>query len=116
MRCFTRVGLRNSLKGGNEMRRFLLVLCLCCFSSTALAQTVAFFQVETATPNVHDKMNINAGATTKLNDEFSMRFFTLANSGWAQAYVGPVYQPVDWLKLGVGAGGRQTKEEIDLQQ
>ena len=29
--------------------------------------------------------------------------------------MGPVYQPVNWLKLGVGAGGRQTKEEIDLQ-
>ena len=115
MRCFTRVGLRNSLKGGNEMKRLLLVLCLCCFTSTAFAQTAAFFQVETATPNVHDKMNINAGATTKLNGEFSLRFFTLVNSGWAQAYMGPVYQPVEWLKLGVGAGGRQTKEEIDLQ-
>lgn len=97
------------------MKTFLIAICLCCFSSPAFAQTAAFFQMESATPAVHEKLNFNAGATLKLSEDFSLRFFTLMNGGWAQAYVGPMWTPLPWIKLAVGAGGRQGPDEIDLQ-
>ena len=100
------------------MTKYLAVLgsivCL-LLPVMAQAQISAFFETQTMTPEVHDKLIIDAGAAVKLNENFSLRFFTLMNSGWAQAHFGPIWQPVDWLQLGVSLGGRQGPEGMDLQ-
>jgi len=84
-------------------------------TSIAMAQTGWFFETQSVTPSVHEKLIVNAGGEAKFDDAWGVRFFTLMNSGWSQAYVGPVWMPVEWLKLSVGAGGRQSPDGIDLQ-
>lgn len=102
-----------------SMKLTSLILALSLvLSSVALAETrplSGFFEVQTTTPNPKLNLILDAGLTYRVGPQWGAKAFFLMKGPWAQAYVGPVWQPLPWLNLSVCAGASQLKGLLELR-
>ena len=72
---------------------FLVFLFSCFFAcpSKLEAQTHAFFEFQTMTPDVYDEMLFDGGLNYKFSEQWTMRSFFLVKGKWAEAHLGPIW-------------------------
>ncbi len=56
--------------------------------------------------------DVNYYGTKELPKGLGISYFLLVEPGWAEAYAGPTYAPVDWIQMGVSVGLETAKPAL----
>ena len=101
------------------MKKVILLICsfvlLLTCSSVATAQTNTFFETQTMATEVYDNWVVDVGVFHRFSDNWKIRTFFLMKNSWGQAHLGPIWQPLDWLQVGVSVGVRKGIDGWDFQ-
>jgi hypothetical protein len=75
----------------------------------------AFVEVQTVYPELEKNLVLDGGLRHWFNDQWSVKAFFMVKSAWAQAHVGPVWQPLPWLQVGASLGASQNSGKFRLR-
>ena len=98
-----------------RLAQVLLVVCLLGSAGLARAEVSGFFEVQSMTPEVTDRLTFDGGLSIPLKYGLGLRTFFLVTSGFAQGHIGPTWQPLPWLKIGASIGAQQAPDGLDLR-
>ena len=93
----------------------VLLICLVFVDGAAKAEVHGFFELQTMSPEVIHQATFDGGLVVPFKSGLGLRAFLLVKPGFAQAHIGPTWQPIPWLKIGASVGGRQALDGMDLQ-